>query len=616
MNKRLLKIIVGGSIFFASIIIFEALNVNIFWLELLIYLSAYLVIGYDVLLKAIKNIFRGKIFDENFLMMIATIGAFCIHAFPEAVAVMLFYQIGELFQSFAVSKSRASIAKLMDIRPDYANVLVNGKTIRKSPEDVNINDQIIICAGEKIPLDGKILQGNSTLNTSALTGESLPREVKVGDDVISGCINLNGVIIVKVTKKFAESTVSKILDLVENASSKKSNSENFISKFAKYYTPIVVIVAVLLAVLPPLLFPNQTFADWIYRGLTFLVVSCPCALVVSIPMSFFGGLGGASRCGILIKGSNYLEALSKVDTVVFDKTGTLTHGSFTVQSIYSIGITREELLEKATYAEAYTSHPISISLREAYQKPIDKNRISEVKELAGFGVSAKVDNKEVVVGNSKLMQRLGQKPFEISKVGTVVHIAIDNVYAGYILITDKIKQDSYTAMQKLKAVGIKQTIMLTGDLEKVGKDVAKELGIDKVYAELLPQDKVAKIEELINSGESKKVAFVGDGINDAPVLARADIGISMGGLGTDAAIEASDVVIMNDEISKIATAKKIAKNTVKIAYENTVFAIVIKVATLLLSAVGIVNMWLAVFADVGVSVLAILNSFRALTKKE
>lgn len=616
MDKRLLRILIGGGIFLLNIVLFMAIRIEIPWLKIALYIIAFIIIGGDVIYKAVRNVFRGKVFDENFLMSIATIGALAIQEFPEAVAVMLFYQVGEFFQNYAVGKSRKSIASLMDIRPDYANLKSGNDIVRMPPEDVKVGDIIIVSAGERIPLDGKVIDGFSMLDTSALTGESVPREAAAGDDVISGCINVNGVLTIEVTKPYGESTVSKILDLVENAGSKKSNSEKFITRFAKYYTPSVVAVAVLLAIVPPLVIQGAAFMDWLYRALTFLVVSCPCALVISIPMSFFGGIGGASRSGVLIKGSNYLEALAKTDTVVFDKTGTLTKGVFKVQKVKAIGISEEELLEYTAHAESYSNHPISIPLREAYGKKIDRNRVVNIEEMAGHGLIAMIDDKVIAVGNAKLMKRIGVTHLEDEMIGTAVHIAIEGAYAGYILIADEIKEDARKAIKDLKKVGITQTVMLTGDLDNVGKSVGRELGLDKVYTELLPEDKVQKIEELLAHKAKGKIAFVGDGINDAPVLARADIGIAMGGLGSDAAIEAADIVIMNDEPSKIAVAKRIARKTLSIATMNIIFAIAVKVGVLILSAFGITNMWMAIFADVGVAVIAILNAFRALTIKD
>ncbi|WP_312642067.1 heavy metal translocating P-type ATPase [Hydrogenoanaerobacterium sp.] len=584
--------------------------------EFLMFLIAYLFIGADILWKAIKNIFRGKVFDENFLMSIATVGAFCIGEYPEGVAVMLFYQIGELFQHYAVNRSRKSIAGLMDIRPDYANVLVNGELIKGSPEDVEVGDIIVVKAGEKIPLDGKVIEGASTIDTSALTGESLPREAEAGSEVLSGCINLTGVLNIEVTKEFGESTVSKILDLVENASSKKANAENFITKFAKYYTPIVVGIAVVLAVAPPLLF-GGVWNDWIYRALSFLVVSCPCALVISIPLGFFGGIGGASKCGVLIKGSNYLEALADTEMVVFDKTGTLTKGRFAVTELYPQGVSDNELLELTAYAEAYSNHPISLSIKAAYGKAIDNSRVADVEETAGQGVKAVIDGKTVLAGNARLMDTHQITYQAVDAIGTVVHVAADGVYRGCIVIADQIKPDAKHAIAALKAGGVKKTVMLTGDAKAVGEAVAKELGLDEAYTELLPADKVEQMEKLLTQKTGKgKLAFVGDGINDAPVLARADIGIAMGGLGSDAAIEAADIVIMTDEPSRIATAMKISRKTLRIVKQNIVFALVVKVLVLVLVAFGMSTMWEAVFADVGVSVIAILNSMRALRVKK
>lgn len=609
MKKRLYRIITGAVIYIIASLIKTDNN----WISFAIFLLSFLIVGGDVVLNACRNIIKGKVFDENFLMSIATIGAFIIGEYPEGVAVMLFYQIGELFQSYAVNKSRKSIASLMDIRPDYANVKKGDEIVRMDPDEVQIGDIIVVKAGERIPLDGKILDGNSTVDTSALTGESLPREVEAGDDILSGCININGVITAEVTKEYGESTVSKILDLVENASSKKSNSEQFITRFARYYTPVVVIVAAILAIIPPLVIKDATFHDWVYRALSFLVVSCPCALVISIPLSFFGGIGGASRKGVLVKGSNYLEALAKAEIVVFDKTGTLTKGVFKVQEIHPVNLTEEELLEITAYAESYSNHPISLSLLQAYGKELDNSRISEVEEISGHGVIAVVDGKKVAAGNSKLMEKINIPYHKEEIIGTAVHVAVDNQYAGYIIISDEIKQDSLQAIRDLKGTHIRQTVMLTGDKKSVAEKTAKELGIDKVYSELLPGDKVDRVEELFSQkSENGKLVFVGDGMNDAPVLARADIGIAMGGLGSDAAIEAADVVIMTDEPSKIVTAIKISKKTLRIAQENMVFAIGVKVLVLLLSAMGIATMWAAVFADVGVTIIAIINSFRAL----
>ena len=612
MTKRLWRIIIGAAVLATAVL----LSLNNEWLQIALFIISYIIVGGDVVKRAVKNIFKGQVFDENFLMSIATIGAFFIGEYPEGVAVMLFYQVGELFQSYAVGKSRKSIASLMDIRPDYANVKKGDELVKVDPDEVQIGDIIVIKAGEKIPLDGKVIEGSSMIDTSALTGESVPREVEVGSDILSGCININGVITAEVTKEFGESTVSKILDLVENASSKKSNSEQFITKFARYYTPVVVIIAVFLAIIPPLVIDGATFSDWIYRALAFLVVSCPCALVISIPLSFFGGIGGASKKGVLVKGSNYLEALAETEIVVFDKTGTLTKGVFNVQEIHPEGVSKEELLELTAHAESYSNHPISLSLKRAYSKEIDNGRISDVEEISGHGVIATVDGKKVMAGNIKLMKMMDIPYFKGELIGTIVHVAVNNKYIGFIVIADEVKEDSAQAIKELKAANIKQTVMLTGDNKSIGSKVAKELGLDKVYAELLPADKVEKLEELFSQKSKKgKLAFVGDGINDAPVLARADIGIAMGGLGSDAAIEASDVVIMTDEPSKIATTMKISKKTLKIAHQNIVFAIGIKIIVLILSAFGITTMWAAIFADVGVTIIAVLNAFRALNVK-
>ena len=612
MKNRLWRIIIGAIFFIVAIVI----DTNIEWLNIALYLISYIIVGGDIVKRAVRNIFKGKVFDENFLMSIATIGAMLIGEYPEGIAVMLFYQVGELFQSYAVDKSRRSIADAMDIRPDYANVKRGDEVIKVDPDEVQIGDIIVIKPGERVPLDGKVIEGNSMVDTSALTGESVPREVEVGHEILSGCINVNGVITAEVTKEYGESTVSKILDLVENASSKKSQSEQFITKFARYYTPIVVIIAVFLAIIPPLVIDGATFSDWIYRALTFLVVSCPCALVVSIPLSFFGGIGGASRKGILVKGSNYLEALAEAEIIVFDKTGTLTKGVFNVQEVHPEGVSKEELLELTAYAESYSNHPISNSLKQAYGKEIDNGRISDVEEVSGHGVFATVDGKKVSAGNIKLMKKLNIPCYEGEVVGTVVHVGIDDKYAGYIVIADEAKEDSARAIMELKEAKIKQTVMLTGDTKNVASKVAKQLGLDKVYSELLPGDKVEKVEELLAQKSAKgKLAFVGDGINDAPVLARADVGIAMGGLGSDAAIEAADIVIMTDEPSKIATAIKVSKKTLRIAHQNTVFSIGIKIIVLILSAFGIATMWAAIFADVGVTIIAVLNAFRALNVK-
>ena len=586
------------------------------WAELGVYLICYAVIGWDIVWKAITNILHGQVFDENFLMTIATVGALILGEHSEGVAVMLFYQVGEWFQSYAVSKSRRSITSLMDIRPDYANIEKDGKLIQVDPEDVKIGDTIIVKPGERVPLDGKIIKGSSTLDTSALTGESMPREVEAGMEVISGCINQTGILTIQTTKEFGESTVAKILDLVENASDKKGRMENFITRFARYYTPVVVFAALALAALPPLV-TGQAFSIWIYRALTFLVISCPCALVISIPLSFFGGIGGASKIGVLVKGSNYLEALAYTETVVFDKTGTLTKGSFAVTEIQANGMTDEELLELAAYAEDYSNHPISLSIQKAYGKKIDNSRITDVQEIAGHGVQAVIDGMTVLAGNAKLMER-EHIPYTASNaIGTVVYVAFDGRYAGCIVIADEIKADAPAAIKTLKAAGIRQTVMLTGDADAVGQDVARRLGLDRAYTELLPADKVDRVEELLAQKSDKgMLAFVGDGINDAPVLARADVGIAMGALGSDAAIEAADVVLMTDEPSKIAAIMQIARKTIRISNENIVFALGVKFLVLILGAVGRANMWAAVFADVGVSVIAILNAIRAMRVKQ
>lgn len=613
MKKKKIKIILALILFlFAMIVKFENEGINN-----AIFIVSYIIVGAEIVKKAIKNIFRGKVFDENFLMTVATLGAFGIGEFPEAVAVMLFYQVGELFQSYAVDKSRKSISSLMDIRPDFANVYRNEKIKKVNPDEVKIGEIIIIKPGEKVPLDGRILEGETALDTKALTGESMPKEVEKGDEILSGCINLNGVIKVEVKKEYGESTVSKILDLVENASSKKTKSENFITKFARYYTPIVVVIALLLAIIPPIIIENATFSDWIYRALSFLVVSCPCALVISIPLSFFGGIGGASKMGVLIKGSNYLEALSNTEITVFDKTGTLTKGVFEVQKVNAIGISEEELLKIAAYAENYSNHPIAESVKQAYKKEIDEKQITNYEELAGLGVATKIKEQDVLVGNEKLMKEKGIQFEKCNEIGTVLYIAIEGKYAGYILISDTVKEDAKSAIQELKKNHIKQIVMLTGDKKEVGENVAKEIGIDATYTELLPEGKVKKVEELLKTKSEKgKLAFVGDGINDAPVLALADIGIAMGGLGADSAIEAADIVIMTDEPSKIVKAIKLSKKTMRIVKENIIFAIGVKVFVLILVALGISTMWQAVFADVGVSVIAILNALRALKVKK
>ena len=581
-----------------------------------LFLPAYFVIGWDVLWRAVRNIAHGQVFDENFLMALATVGAFCTGFFgqgeyPEAVFVMLFYQVGELFQSYAVGKSRKSIASLMDIRPDYANVERDGKLLQVDPEEVAVGDTITVKAGEKIPLDGLVLEGSSLVNTSALTGESVPRQVRPGDSVISGCVNQNGLLRVQVTKAFGESTVQKILDLVENASSKKAKAENFITKFARYYTPVVVFCALALAVVPPLFVGNWT--GWVQKALIFLVVSCPCALVISVPLSFFGGIGGASRQGILVKGGNYLEVLADTELVVFDKTGTLTKGVFQVTAIHPEGVSQQELLELAALAESYSDHPISRSLKEAWGKALDTARVGQVEELSGRGVRAQVDGKEVWAGNGKLMEEIGLAYRPSGQVGTVVHVAAEGRYLGYILIADEVKPDAKEAIAALKAQGVKKTVLLTGDAKDVGEAVAQELGLDEAYTQLLPGDKVERVEALLQETSPKgKLAFVGDGINDAPVLSRADIGIAMGALGSDAAIEAADLVLMDDKPSKIAKAMEISKRTLRIVRQNIVFALAVKLLVLMLTPFGLANLWEAVFADVGVMVLAILNASRAL----
>ena len=595
--------------------------------EFICYLAVYLEIGYDIIKKAFKGIKNGQVFDENFLMAIATVGAFGLAVYEksgdynEAIAVMLFYQIGELFQSYAVGKSRRNISELMDIRPDYANIEKDGKLEKVDPDEIEIGSVIVVQPGEKVPIDGIIVEGNTTLNTSALTGESLPRNAKTGDEIISGCINMTGVLKVQTTKEFGESTVSKILELVENSSSRKSRSENFISKFARYYTPAVCYGALALAILPPLinmliLHNPAMWGQWIYRALTFLVISCPCALVISIPLSFFAGIGGASNAGVLVKGSNYLETLSRTKYVVFDKTGTLTKGVFEVSGVHHNSLEEEKILEYAALTESFSTHPISRSLKAAYGKEIDQKRVTDVEEISGNGVMAKVDGISVAVGNAKLMKRIGVEAVECHHVGTVIHVAVNGAYAGHILISDVEKPTSKEAIRNLKKIGIRETVMLTGDIDKVAHQVAGNLGIDKVYSELLPADKVTKVEELLDrKSEKEKLAFVGDGINDAPVLSRADIGIAMGALGSDAAIEAADIVLMDDDPMKIVKAIKIAKKCMRIVYENIYFAIGIKVICLILGAVGIANMWVAIFADVGVMVIAVLNAIRTLFVK-
>ena len=609
MSKQLIKIIISLLLVVISLLLkFDTeLYSNI------LYVIAYIIVGYDIVLKAVRNIFKGKVFDENFLMTVATIGAFCIGEFPEAVAVMLFYQIGELFQSYAVDRSRKSVASLMDIRPNYANVYREDEIERVDPDEVNIGEIILVKPGEKIPLDGIVVDGESMLNTQALTGESVPRKVTVNDEVLSGCINNDRILKIKVSKDFEESTVSKILDLVENASSRKSKSENFISKFAKYYTPIVVIVSVALAVIPPLVIKEALFSDWLYRALSFLVVSCPCALVISIPLSFFGGIGAASKIGVLIKGSNYLEALASAEIVVCDKTGTLTEGVFKVQKIDAIGYSDDELLRYAAYAEGFSNHPISISLKQAYNKEINEKLVTETQEISGKGVLAKVDGKMVLVGNEKIMKEYNIKFQKSEETGTIVYVAINDEFAGTILIADKIKEDSYKAVKLFKNNNVRKVVMLTGDRDNISESVANELNLDEYHAELLPQDKVSWVEKLMTQKSSGgKLIFVGDGINDAPVLALSDIGVAMGGLGSDAAIEAADVVIMTDEPSKIANSVQISKKTMRIVKQNIVFAIAVKIGVLILSAFGVSTMWEAVFADVGVSVLAIVNALRVL----
>ena len=622
MNKKQKKV-------FARIIVAAVLMVVLSllpidgWLKFVLFMIPYLVIGHDILLKAWKGILNRQVFDENFLMAVATIGAILLGDYKEGVAVMLFYQIGELFQSYAVGKSRRNISELMDIRPDYANIEKEDGTLEQvDPDEVEIGSVIVVQPGEKVPIDGVIEEGRTSLNTSALTGESLPREAGVGDEVISGCINMSGVLKIRTTKEFGESTVSKILDMVENASSKKSKSENFISKFAKYYTPAVCYGALALAILPPLvrlLFLGMTpeWGDWVMRALTFLVISCPCALVISIPLSFFAGIGGASNAGVLVKGSNYLETLSETKYVVFDKTGTMTQGVFEVSGVHHSSMDTEKLLEYAALAECHSSHPISKSLKKAYGKPLDPGRVTEVEEISGNGVTAKVDGVRVAAGNSKLMEKLGVDCMECHSVGTVVHMAVDGKYAGHILISDQIKPHAKEAIAALKKCGVKKTIMLTGDRREAARQVAEELGIDEVHSELLPGDKVAQVEKLLDEkGEKEKLAFVGDGINDAPVLSRADIGIAMGALGSDAAIEAADIVLMDDDPLKISKAIRISRKCLRIVYENIYFAIGVKVICLILGALGIANMWAAIFADVGVMIIAVLNAIRALNVKK
>ena len=620
MNKKQKKMLIRIIISLVLVVVFSQLPVE-GYLRFGLFMIPYLIIGYDILKKACKGIRNKQVFDENFLMAVATIGAILLGDYTEGTAVMLFYQIGELFQSYAVGKSRRNISELMDIRPDYANVENNGQLEQVDPDEVAIGTIIVVQPGEKVPIDGVITEGTSTLNTSALTGESLPRSAKVGDEVISGCINMTGLLKIRTTKEFGESTVSKILELVENSSSRKSKSENFISKFAKYYTPAVCYGALALALLPPIVLlimgKPAMWGDWIYRALTFLVISCPCALVISIPLSFFAGIGGASNQGVLVKGSNYLETLAQTKYVVFDKTGTMTQGVFEVSGIHHNEMSDEKLLEYAALAECSSSHPISKSLQKAYGKPIDRNRVTDIEEISGNGVIAKVDGVSVAAGNAKLMKKLGIAYQECHHVGTVVHMAIDGRYAGHILISDIIKPHAKEAIAELKKAGISKTVMLTGDSRRVADQVAAELGIDEVYSELLPADKVTKVEELLDKKTAKeKLAFVGDGINDAPVLSRADIGIAMGALGSDAAIEAADIVLMDDDPLKISKAIKIARKCIRIVYENIYFAIGIKVLCLILGAIGIANMWMAIFADVGVMIIAVLNAIRALFVKK
>ena len=612
MKKSLIQIIISAILFAIGLLVPFSNE----WITKGIYIVAYLIVGLEIVIKAIKNIFKGEVFDEHFLMAVATIGAFAIGEFPEAVAVMLFYQIGELFQDYAVDKSKESITNLMDIRPDVAVVKRNGKLETVKPETVKIGEEIVVKPGEKIPLDGTIIDGSSMLDTSALTGESVPRSAKTGEKVLSGCINQSGVLTIKVEKEFGESTVSKILDLVENASNKKSKSENFITKFAKIYTPTVVGIAILLAIIPPFLLKWGSFSEWLERALTFLVVSCPCALVISIPLGFFGGIGGASRKGILIKGSNYLELLSKTDIFVFDKTGTLTEGVFEVQKINPVDISEEEILKIAAYAESYSNHPISASIKKAYQKEINQKIIEKTEEISGKGIISQIENKTVVIGNNKIMQEKGIEYKECNDIGTILYVAINNKFEGSIVIADKIKEDAKQTIQGLKRNNVSKTVMLTGDKKEIAEKVAKQIEIDEVYTDLLPDQKVEKVEELMKQKTEKgKLAFVGDGINDAPVLAISDIGIAMGGLGSDAAIEAADIVIMNDKPSKILEAIKISNKTMRIVKQNIIFAISVKILVLILGACGIATMWEAVFADVGVSFIAILNSLRALGRK-
>lgn len=611
-NSKLIQIGIGAALFAAAILL--KLSAGI---ELGMYLAAYLFVGGEVLLKSIRNIARGQVFDENFLMSLATIGAFAIGEYSEGVAVMLFYQVGEMFQDIAVDHSRKSIKELMDIRPDYANLIADGQLVQVSPEEVAVGAFVIVKPGERVPLDGKITEGRSMIDTSALTGESVPREVGAGDEILAGFINKNGVLTVEVRKEFGESTVAKILDMVQNASSKKSHTENFITKFARYYTPIVVFFAVALAFIPPLVIPGEVFSDWLYRALIFLVVSCPCALVISIPLGFFGGIGSASKNGVLVKGSNYLEALNNVDTIVFDKTGTLTKGVFEVTEVKTLGgMSEYELLKYAAYAESYSTHPIASSILKAYGKEMSSDEVSNYEEIPGYGVKGSAEGRTIVAGNARMMELEGAAYENPDILGTVVHVVIDGAYAGYIVISDEIKEDAEKAIRLLKNLGIKRTVMLTGDVRAVGEKVAEKLGLDEVYSELLPDQKVERLEAIKENMESKgKVAFVGDGINDAPVLAMADIGIAMGGLGSDAAIEAADIVIMTDEPSKIVSAIRVAKKTRKIVLQNIIFAMGIKAVVLLLGAGGLATVWEAVFADVGVALIAVLNSIRVLNLK-
>lgn len=626
-KKHLARIIVGLVVFIVVYFLpidswFE--QPNALYIEFVLFLIPYLIVGYDVIGKAIRNIGHGQVFDENFLMCVATIGAFALVFFPESephmaegAAVMLFYQVGEFFQDYAVGKSRKSISEMMDIAPDYANIMQNGELTKVDPYDVQIGSEIVVKVGERIPLDGVVVSGNSQLDTTALTGESVPRQVKTGTEVISGCVNMTGVLTIKTTKPFEESTVSRILELVENASDKKARTENFITRFARYYTPIVVCIAALLAIVPPL-FLGQSWSDWVMRGLVFLVVSCPCALVISVPLSFFGGIGGASRAGILVKGSNYLETLANAETVVFDKTGTLTNGTFEVVAVHpSEGIESNNLLYLAAHAEAFSDHPIALSLKKAYDHDIDQSAIIDAHEQSGHGVSASVDGKHVLVGSDALMSENGVMSEPCELVGTILHVSADNVYLGHIIIADVIKEDAAKTIADLHKAGVKKTIMLTGDRKEVAENVAKMLRIDEFHAQLLPQDKVEAVEKLLDSTSEKgKLVFVGDGINDAPVLMRADIGVAMGAMGSDAAIEAADVVLMDDKPSNIAVAIKIARHTVRIVWENIIFALAVKFGVLILAALGIANMWLAVFADVGVAIIAILNAMRAMRIKK